>query len=608
MKRVPGKKTDKVKIFDNINENDFVNLVGDILFSQFNHKDVKVMDGPGDGKRDIYSINKHGEECLTQCKFHRDTGITVGSRETDELIMGLSKFGYKFGKFATSGKISPQAMRESKDNFPNFDLEYLDGSEIADYVISDALLSHIWLNNGDIVNGLRKIIIPIIFRDLRKNTSIETDDFKLEKNCDNLFYKTVSHYCSKSDFYPYEPPSTRNYNEGWGGYLKCIKVDFTGDLNLHLFNNYIDLIVNDVKRYFIEKNTYDLVAIRIGQAYFCDICNEGLLSNIKLPFSPITFIFDRNKKEIFSEYNWHIVNLESWKLPERIHMSQLSYFIFFNEDINVCLSQNYYASATEEDRDRFKESEQFEWIMWNNSLFLYGKNDKLKKFIEISKFNPNEIYLFGKDSCVCGWLHPTPIIRPVINEDIELYEAKIIDKNFKDYTEKIYDVARKYEIEKIDSKKAYHIACMNDKNPINNINNCYYRTVDYYDSFNQIPSPLVVKNREFNYEIVWLINFNYSKREEIEQKSSKIIEQIEKITYNYKTNCIIDDEAKTGFYIYLTISISYDSYFDSGTIINNHQVELNNIITIIEKNIYKIHKDFIRFTKQYWLNEYGVIL
>ena len=59
-------------------------LVADIL-SIKGHTNIRIVDGTGDGCRDIYSITKEGKQHVTQCKYHKDVETKSDSREIGEL-------------------------------------------------------------------------------------------------------------------------------------------------------------------------------------------------------------------------------------------------------------------------------------------------------------------------------------------------------------------------------------------------------------------------------------------------------------------------------------------------------------------------------------------
>jgi Restriction endonuclease len=147
---MPGRLQNKLQYLSGLNEKDFPYLIADILKLHLQHTNVKVVDGTGDGKRDIFSISEKKEKTITQCKFHYDFNTTSGTSETDEIVIALNKFGCSKGVFCTSGKLSPQSKREYLDNYPQFDLIWFEGHEIVDIVLENPILRKIWFEGEKI--------------------------------------------------------------------------------------------------------------------------------------------------------------------------------------------------------------------------------------------------------------------------------------------------------------------------------------------------------------------------------------------------------------------------------------------------------------------------
>jgi hypothetical protein len=132
------------KLAKSLNERDFVLLCRDLLSSK-GHLNIRIMDGPGDGGRDIHSVTSENKKFLTQCKYHQNPTSTCSSKDISELPMASFKFGYKSGLFITNARISPQGKKEYIDNYPNLDLDFLDGEALIAEILENPLLRVIWL-------------------------------------------------------------------------------------------------------------------------------------------------------------------------------------------------------------------------------------------------------------------------------------------------------------------------------------------------------------------------------------------------------------------------------------------------------------------------------
>ncbi len=72
MAKIPGTPEEKLALLSGINQNTLPHLVGDIVYFVYGHNEVRVVDGPGDGKRDVHSRMPSGKRHIAQCKYHAD--------------------------------------------------------------------------------------------------------------------------------------------------------------------------------------------------------------------------------------------------------------------------------------------------------------------------------------------------------------------------------------------------------------------------------------------------------------------------------------------------------------------------------------------------------
>ncbi|WP_334664554.1 restriction endonuclease, partial [Klebsiella variicola] len=161
----------RYKLSGSLNPSSLPILAADILKWSLGHTKVRILDGPGDGRRDILSITPEGIPHLTQCKHHSDDTKSVSSRETDEIVIALAKFGVKSALFFTNGRISPQGKREYIDNFPGYSLDYIDGDLMLQYVEESPLLSRMWLHGSTLGMITHRLLIPFIIRNVSDDST-----------------------------------------------------------------------------------------------------------------------------------------------------------------------------------------------------------------------------------------------------------------------------------------------------------------------------------------------------------------------------------------------------------------------------------------------------
>lgn len=598
---MPGKPNDKLEYLKGLNEKDFPYLIADILAVHYKHNKVKVVDGTGDGKRDIFSIDIRGNEVITQCKYHYNFSTTSGTNETDEIIIALSKFDCYHGFFCTSGKLSPQGKREYLDNYKNFELNWLEGHEIVDIVLESPILRKIWFENEKIHLTNNKIAIPFILRTLPGNTnfsfeftiaSILSDNINLELQYKKLINPKQLNPLSRIDI----RKSTMGLDNIFG-YL----ITLTGNV---LFNS-----IDDVKQELIDKiiddnNTHSescYIALRFGVPYIPeDRESYRSYKNEKMSFPINSETFIVQKGTVITENNFLIEVTPKWKLPNRIHMSQLSNFCFYNQELNIVLYIEYTCDADPELHPYVERQLEIRKIIWSKSLFVVGNND-LSEIFDSSP--PDSIYDYGPNGKLACWEHPVPISYPA---DITEFERYLSHDEFETNKKKIIEIANHYNLNIVDWEIASKIVAINNEDPFPSKPQTTYRLIDIFEEYNTIPSPINPNNRTLTFESVWVIS-NHDD-DKLDNKIDCLENLFNNMVYSNFFNFTIDKETTSSIYLrgtYSPTTISYLSTFDN---IRQLEDQVKKAFEEVEKIIKNVFAETIRCTKSYWLSELGIFL
>lgn len=230
MRRTPGTPSEKLALLSGIDETSLPHLVADILYFCRSHRNVTVVDGPGDGRRDISSTTPDGAQHLTQCKFHGDVTAAVGARETDELPVALLKFGCKSGLFVTTARLSPQSKREYLNDFPGFELEFWDGVQLVDHVLSSPLLTDLWFHDQSVQRRAVSVAVPFIVRRAGDDKPVHIDAGPFATPEYSVNFQNVS--VSAGVFAPYRPPKIVDSSESGGETVWCMEALITGTLDV----------------------------------------------------------------------------------------------------------------------------------------------------------------------------------------------------------------------------------------------------------------------------------------------------------------------------------------------------------------------------------------
>lgn len=603
-----GKREDKIKYLDGINEKIFVNLVSDILYFELKHRDIKIMDGTGDGKRDILSINKYEKKCLTQCKFHHDLSKCSGSNETDEVVMGLLKFGYKTGNFATSGRLSPQAKREYENDYPDYDLDYFDGERIVDYILDNPVLSSYWINGNSIDQSMKSLAIPILVRgcvvNLDEFFKVCLDDFKLNKK-NNVSFKIESGVFSKDFFEPYQELTIKNKYEGWNPNLICHKITVSGGIELNQIPQYKQQILEELNR-IKSKIGLDMISVRFGKM---QIVNSNINSNyLKIPINVETY---KLGTEIVKESEW-VIGLDSnYSIPIRLSTSQADFFRFYSVEHDTCTNLLYLGDIRLQDRSMFVEKNEFEKLIWNNSFFLTGRDDVIDSLCGEKNLNPDIKLKYGSADAVVGWIYPTSQFRPVLSGDRQTDYESIKKESFEYDISLLKDYIIGKEVSILHPNVAFHVARINDYEPYSNdVSKCVYRMADLSEYFVDIPSPINLHERRIIITKVWTIGTINVQDKDKHITSIDAISKKMKFTYETFTRCDLSySNVGSGKKFYILVDVSSNNIGDVRSIeyINHFELKAKEHFDNFETELLKLIPDSHSCTREYWLNEYGII-
>lgn len=499
MARVPGHPDKKLALLSNLDYKSLPHLVGDILYFQRRHEQVQVVDGPGDGKRDIHSLQPDGLRHITQCKYHQDFNTTVSSDETDQLVLALTKFGCKSGLFVTTGRISPQAKREYLDNYPNFKLDFMDGVGIVDSVLASPILSSVWFNGASIINVRNSLRIPFLLRFANTDKPLTTEHFS---NCvtSDCEYKFSFTNCSRLDFEPYRPPSELTKDENGSDWIHCYQVLSTGSTNIHEIPDQIKAVTQIVAQQ-INKSSLPVI-IRFGF--------PSLLSNITSRYDdqvkiaqvrPQSFIIGIDRS-ITSEKDWIVFpNLNDWCFPENLSVAEASWAGWLNRSENIILMQSLTLPKLNENSFLKQQESKIQRELLSNSLFLAGTSgicNSFKKRLSI-KDKPNWSCPYGPNGILLGWLHPK-LTTDYSNQEID----KQKEQKHKNLVNKIKEKYIKTSLLEVPSEQAIFIAAAaGEELSPKSKESVTFDSADLFHNFHDIPSPVCLLDRDFTLVQMW---------------------------------------------------------------------------------------------------------
>ncbi|EBQ9598990.1 hypothetical protein CWG72_13835 [Salmonella enterica subsp. enterica serovar Carmel] len=470
-------------------------LAADILKWSLGHTKVRILDGPGDGRRDILSVTPEGKQHLTQCKHHSHDAKSVSSRETDEIVIALVKFGVSSATFVTNGRISPQGKREYLDNFPNYSLDYIDGDLLLQYVEESPLLARMWLHGSTLGMITHRLLIPFIIRNASDDTTVNLNTIQREKY--DRFWGP------REVFEPYRP----SVKAGGVGDLAANSISGERRLSLTELPIAIANMKQDVLREL--KSDQGPVIVRFGKPALINPQSKNEDDRIWIGgIEPESYVIDYNG-EITAEKDWLLPNLEGdWQFPENISVAEVEWTGWFSESHDAFLMYELYWPYVNGSNQLAEISELAEREAVSQSLFL-AVDDRQRELI-LKDFSPQPNWsesLGGKT--VLGWLHPY-----LCNNDtqqqrgVKMEGGKYIPfhpgaEKFTLELEALRYKIKKLCIEEFEPERAIHLAAALAR-PLVNIN--LYDgapAAQIREYYKDIPSPVYLLARNMTYLQMW---------------------------------------------------------------------------------------------------------
>ena len=622
---ISGSSDNATEFLKKLNPSKLVDLTTDLLFLK-GHSNLKVTDGPGDGCRDIHSITKTGEKHLTQCKYKSKPINSVSSKESGELPLGMIKFGYKKGLFVTNTKMSPQTKKEFIDNYPDLELDYIEGFDIVEEVFSNVILRAIWYDSETIDKVSHVIVVPVVARDLVRDRPIlliSNNDLKkldellitLDIEGKNLQMKLSHSFISSSAFNPYRPPIIKTFSEPWSPQLRSVEALLMGislleDLESSVMN-VGSYLLSELKKKVNKGNHH--IALRLGRPYLTPLSGESVAAHIELPLAPQTLILQDGSE--YKELEWILPSPNSgWYPPVDFRTLGSDWVRWYNPRLDTCLNLMIISPPDEVTKQNIEEQREFFIKWWNESLFAILPKSNIRLF-EARLPTPTQTLDWCENKILCSWFHGNlaPGLRSKLEEPdeidsletfpwgIDVHEA---NKVFKELAERVDQLGGKI----VQPKTARHMLATVEEDPFPSTDMVLYRSVDLIRDPEGIPSPIDPNSRKLEFTVCWRLCEDQQNKD-FTLNIAEIVDEIintkhpELIPYSY-----IDIETIREKYLIVQMSMKNKPDHEStDEVIQKMEYYLELAINDIEEML-KIHfSNLIRSTKEYWKMEIGIL-
>jgi Restriction endonuclease len=322
-------------------------LASDVL-SNRQHSGVRITDGPGDGGRDLHSVDRGGVQWVTQCKYHDRAETASSSKELGELPLALVKRGLRCGLFITNAKISPQAKREYLDSFPGLTLEFIDGMALVRELRASAVLSGLWLSSD---SRPASYSFPVIVRR-------HSDDgpYPLGKNAFLLYRATLSVMESfpevdatfadveldDSLFEPYRLPDSPQQQEGLFLPFRGTECRVRGRLKLADVPRVAHHIGFSIAGFL--RSAHEGVTVRVGTPTMTPLGGEDAGARIRLDSSAQSVV--ATKEYLGTESDFVGVDHPRWSAESDANQTEAGWIRLYAKDLDAAVNAEMFSPVT----------------------------------------------------------------------------------------------------------------------------------------------------------------------------------------------------------------------------------------------------------------------
>lgn len=513
--RIPGPQLQKLELLATLDEMRFPDLVCDVLYFCHGYRELRSVGGPGDGRRDLTGVDPTGRAVVVQCKFHRDTRKAVGARDTDEIVIALAKFGAKAGVFATTGRVSPQAVREYERDYPELSLKLFSGEELFDALLGNSLLRQVWLEDERLALRTTRILAPLIFR------SLGTDHTRRASRCLNLDalkqlgIRNVEMTLPEADFSPYrEPSSPSMIGEAIGAH-----VSGTGayrDVAAPLFSIY------DVGSKMIAEvlsavgPNAEILQVRVGRLKVGSGTGDDLENWLELPDSgPQTYIVASGMPPI-TEREWVVPETShTWIFPDRFGSMEADWIGWFSPEIECVLMPHLEEPLVPRHYPGSLIAHKMKAVALAHSFFLGCSDEHANALLQTldEDKQPDWSSRGVATERVLGWLHPAYhggfAYRTDENDAFRLSSVEELSKEqlaevncFEQTRATVFKISH-VESRSLSSDAAIAISRLGADPLLEDITTIEHRAAQLYHFFEELPSPLKLDERRHVYVQVW---------------------------------------------------------------------------------------------------------
>lgn len=586
-----------------------VRLVRD-LFVMRGHTYVRETDGPGDASRDVFSVSRYGRRHLCQCKYHADPAKAVTNNEVGELVLGLLKHGYRSGTFITNARITSAAKRELLDNYPAFEIEFLDGQELFSEVIGNEVLRLLWVEGEKVTLVSTRVALPIIAR-------VHDGDipFLLQSNDDrtDVLSRTVSHVrelipgvevsagfkfgCPIEAFSPYRPPAYLRLEEGGLDGIAAGEIVLAGRVSASQIFEVARAAAWKAAELLSKR--HGAVGVVAGRPFF--LSGSGIYSEERMLSGLRGFRCIAVNGSACSEDQWFLPKHVPWSPRCVASTTQTGYVRLYSSKLDAALDYEIEVPVAPWERLHFQRYRDG----WERSVFALVEPGT--SFSDLGVPEPSASVRWSYENLDLVWWRHEYFFRDGLIALPSVLRDRDDELGFRrDF--RAEEAAESARIEKLrqtlaeqglrlvaPARARFMAALMMDVDPLAEPSGSQFRTGDVFAAFDSIPSPIPPSARHFTAILAW----NPSEGHKAETLMPVVRDVL---AGTGTTDDVSQDE---GYVVLLRRYSNYDALQPTQSVVEEIAADVAGLSRAVEA---AICGRATRATRNYWFEMYGVRL
>ncbi|MEQ8279235.1 MAG: restriction endonuclease [Deltaproteobacteria bacterium] len=597
-------ETDLTRFTYSLDPSKLVRLTADLLWIS-GHRRVTITDGPGDGGRDVHASAPDGRDVVAQCKHHRKASATCSSAELGELPLALLKMGYARGLFVTNAKVSPQAKREYINDYPDFELRFIDGDQLARQVLQNPLLRSVWFDGVSVDRVGNALNLPILVREHTSDLPIVPYMLRSKLSLDSVIADIKAVFPSLSvvfspgalattRFEPYRYPEPLAAEEGEGPEIFGTELSLLGDVDLFELPTLMACVARSVAEWVASE--YPRITVRVGRPIISSLEGERAGAMTQIDQAPVSFVKSTNAPAV-DEAEFFIELPGDWTFTCDARVSEGGAIRLFEPSLDVLASYQIVGRPSLTLQAQLRSEAEATALGWNRSLFALVKEDPEHwHFSDVPAPDRSWPWTF-ESAYLCAWFDGSLLADGRIPRSFRVNPMEELIPDTGKVLARVHEALQALEdVRVVDPTQARHMVGLVSHDVFPSVDAITHSTAEIMHFPDTLPSPIRPSSREIQILAAWTCDEEVMS-DELDAESAMVLNVAPAI------------ETHAGFIVFTwDLPATSLETLSTADIFSQVSQEIAETTRLIEDRLSSQGLVVSRSTQKYWSETHGVSL